>query len=318
MVSLIKRHWFLIGLVLLFAMTLADVSGTIAHAGIWLKTNHGPELVVFAIFFFSGLVLNVKQIRGGLRDVQGTAVALALIFIAAPLIAAAFAQLPLAEALIIGVFLVAVMPTTLSSGVVMTGAAGGNMAHALLITIISNTLAIVTIPWTLTLLLNLTGKATQVTIDKGAIMFKLAVLVVLPLMLGLFTKLRLKMLTEAHGLRLQIANQLLVLMIVWMALSPARATIINSGKLFGLVCATAFCFHGLLLAAAGAAVRLGKIGRGRMESVIFMGGQKTLPLSVILQVTLFPQYGLALVFCVLHHIIHLMMDSYLVGRSIKN
>jgi len=51
-----------------------------------------------------------------------------------------------------------------------------------------------------------------------------------------------------------------------------------------------------------------------MESVIFMGGQKTLVLSVILQVSLFPQYGLALVVCVMHHIVHLVMDGYLVGR----
>jgi len=45
-----------------------------------------------------------------------------------------------------------------------------------------------------------------------------------------------------------------------------------------------------------------------------MGGQKTLVLSVILQVSLFPQYGLALVVCVVHHILHLVMDGYLVGR----
>ncbi|MBW2597910.1 MAG: bile acid:sodium symporter [Deltaproteobacteria bacterium] len=48
-----------------------------------------------------------------------------------------------------------------------------------------------------------------------------------------------------------------------------------------------------------------------------MGSQKTLPLSVILQVSLFPQYGLALVVCVLHHLVHLLMDGYLVGRLRK-
>ena len=61
-------------------------------------------------------------------------------------------------------------------------------------------------------------------------------------------------------------------------------------------------------------VEMAGIGPGRRESVIFMGGQKTLPLSVILQVTLFPTFGLALVVCVLHHIIHLIMDAYLVER----
>ena len=37
-------------------------------------------------------------------------------------------------------------------------------------------------------------------------------------------------------------------------------------------------------------------------------------LSIILQVSLFPQYGLALVVCVLHHMIHFLMDGYLVGK----
>ena len=60
--------------------------------------------------------------------------------------------------------------------------------------------------------------------------------------------------------------------------------------------------------------RILAIGPGRRESVIFMGSQKTLPLSVILQVTLFPDYGLALVVCVVHHVLHLIMDAYLVER----
>jgi sodium/bile acid cotransporter 7 len=59
------------------------------------------------------------------------------------------------------------------------------------------------------------------------------------------------------------------------------------------------------------------IKKGQRESVIFMGGQKTLPLSVILQVTLFPQYGMALVVCVVHHIMHLIMDGYLVVKLKK-
>ena len=75
-----------------------------------------------------------------------------------------------------------------------------------------------------------------------------------------------------------------------------------------------FGFHGILLIAGYGLTRLLKMEKGRRESVIFMGGQKTLPLSIILQVSLFPQYGLALVVCVLHHMIHLLMDGYLVGK----
>ena len=70
-------------------------------------------------------------------------IAISIIFLMSPLTALLSGQLPLDTGVKIGIFLVAVMPTTLSSGVVMTGAAGGNMAHALVITILSNGLALV-------------------------------------------------------------------------------------------------------------------------------------------------------------------------------
>jgi sodium/bile acid cotransporter 7 len=89
---------------------------------------------------------------------------------------------------------------------------------------------------------------------------------------------------------------------------------LNSGEMIGWVLVLVFVFHGVLLASAGLLSWGLQLGPGQRESVIFMGGQKTLPLSVILQVSLFPQYGLALVVCVVHHIVHLLMDGYLVGR----
>ncbi len=75
-----------------------------------------------------------------------------------------------------------------------------------------------------------------------------------------------------------------------------------------------FLFHGVLVGSAFAATSIFKIGKNRRESVIFMGGQKTLPLSVILQVTLFPEAGIVLAVCVIHHIVHLLMDSFLVRK----
>ena len=97
-------------------------------------------------------------------------------------------------------------------------------------------------------------------------------------------------------------------------MSQAKDAMVSGGASMGIIFLLAFGFHGVLLATAGVFVRCLKLDKGRRESVIFMGGQKTLPLSIILQVSLFPQYGLALVFCVLHHLIHLLMDGYLVGR----
>lgn len=314
MSGLIKKYWFIAGLVLVFMVTVSDTTETVSGIGRWFKMHRGLDAVIVLIFFFSGLILNARQIRSGLMDIKGIVTALAIIFLVSPITGALFGMASLETGIKIGVFLVAVMPTTLSSGVVMTGAAGGNMAHALVITILANGLAVFTIPVALSLLLNLVGGTVVINIDKLAIVMKLGFYVLLPLCTGLTIKFFTKSFIDRFALKLQVLNQWLVLGIVWMAMSQARDAIINTGGSVGIVFLLVFGFHGILLIFAGLFSKLLKLGRGRRESVIFMGSQKTLPLSVILQVSLFPQYGLALVVCVLHHMVHLLMDGYLVGR----
>lgn len=314
MPALFKRYWFLVALVAVFALTLADRSETVSLIGRWLKGHNGPDIVVILIFIASGALLEIEQVKAGLKDVIGTTAALSVIFVIAPLTALAFAPFPLPTGILIGIFLVAVMPTTLSSGVVMTGAAGGNTAHALFITILANTLAVFTIPIALSLLLPLIGGSATVMIERWPIMVKLCRIVLLPLCGGVLIRFFADGLCTRLAPMLQILNQCLILVIVWMGISQARQAIVDGANLIGGIIVLAFIFHGVLLAATGGIARILRIGAGRRESLIFMGAQKTLPLSIILQVALFPQYGQALVFCVVHHIVHLMMDGFLVGK----
>lgn len=310
----IRKYWFLMGLLAVFGISIGDMSGTTALAGRWLRAHHGPDTVIFVIFLLSGMLLDAKRILSGFTDISGTLAALGLIFVAGPLLAVLPGMTEMDTGIRIGIFLVAVMPTTLSSGVVMTGAAGGNMAHALVITIAANALSVFTIPLSLSLLLKLVGDTAAVSIDRTAIMLKLAGLVLLPLCMGLGVRH-----CRGNGLaqmesRMQFFNQFLILLIVWMAVSQTRDAIIGGADKIVILCVLAFVFHAVLLLFAGLIIRIFRMEPGRRESLLFMGCQKTLTLSVILQVSLFPRYGTALVFCVLHHIIHLLMDAWLVGR----
>lgn len=314
MMSLIKRNWFLIALLGLCILTLIDGSNTLSGLGKWFKSHGGADAVIGTIFFFSGLILKREEIRAGLRDIRGAMIALGIIFIVAPLAASIIGLLPLDPAVRIGLFLVSIMPTTLSSGVVMTGASGGNIAHALLITVIANGLSIVTVPFSLDLLLQ---TVKSVPIDKARMMLQMAILVLLPLMLGLVLQPKKGAFFASVQKGILVLNQCLILSIVWMGLSEAKDTVLSGGTQVFIILVLAFFFHAILLAVGFLSIRLFHIPRGRLESILFMGGQKTLPLSVLLQVKLFPQYGLALAFCVFHHFIHLMMDGYLVGRLNK-
>ena len=310
----IKKRWFLFGLVFVSLITLIDEGESVAGLGKWCKAQGGADVVIFLIFLASGLVLNNEQIRKGLGDLKGTTLALGLIFVAAPVVAYVVTLLPINRGAAIGLFLVAVVPTTMTSGVVMTGAAGGNMAHALLITLLAHAIGVFSIPLTLGVLLGIGGEGEAVSLDKGRMMARIAFLVLFPLILGIVLRPRRPGIVRGLRKGVPVFTQSMILAIVWMGLSGARGAVLSGGAGTLQVLVLAFLFHALLLGVAFGLVRLFRVGQGRRESVIFMGAQKTLPLSVLLQTTLFPGYGLALAFCVIHHFVHLMMDGYLVQR----
>jgi sodium/bile acid cotransporter 7 len=310
----IARYWFIAGLILLSIVTMADSHGWTVSVGRWLKYHGGPGMIIFLIFLFSGLAMDARLLRKGVSDIPATLAALTVIFICSPLLALAFRYLPLDLQILTGLYLVAVMPSTLSSGVVMSERAGGNMAHALFVTILANGMAVMTIPIVLSLLLGTLGEIRSIEIDKAAIMLKIAFLVLLPLAVGMGIQYMARHWIAPLQSKVQIINQLLILAIVWMGMCQSRAAIVSGGAALVPIILVTFSYHLLLLFSAFGAIRIFKLKPGRRESVIFMGGQKTLPLSVILQVTLFPEYGLALVVCVVHHMIHLIMDAYLAEK----
>ncbi len=301
----------------IFAANLADPAGTVSAAGTFLRENLGPSVPIFLIFVCSGLLLDLDLIREGVKDYRGIILSLLIIFVAAPAAASLFGRFRMDHGILIGIFLVSSMPTTLSSGVVMTGAAGGNIAHALLITITASSLAVFTVPFTLSLLLGGNGAPLNIEIDKAALMLKIVRVVIVPLFIGLFIKhftgMRAHMFFNRKSRVINTINLGLVGFIVWMGVAASRSVILeNSGSLW-IVFAVVTVFHLVMIAVTFAAVGFFRLGRGKGESVLFMSIQKTLALSIAIQITVFPRYGLALVVCVMHHIVHLLIDSYLAG-----
>ena len=236
------------------------------------------------------------------------------ILIAAPLAALGLSVIPMETGVLAGLFIVASMPTTLSSGVVMTGVAGGNMAHALFVTIVSNFIGIFSIPLILSALMSSLHYDRQLVIDQRVIIIKLFILVVCPLLTGMAVKnyLLKKNNTDMSGL--QIINQFLVIGVVFISLAGAKDVLLSRGWVFFQVVLLAAGFHLLLLTSSFVLIKLSGIEKGRRESVMFMGSQKTLPLSVMIQVTYFSQFGTALLVLVVHHVLHLMIDGYLSTR----
>jgi solute carrier family 10 (sodium/bile acid cotransporter), member 7 len=320
MLDKVKKYWFLIGLAAIFVVTLMDNTEFISRIGIWCKSHHVADAAIFIIFLFSGLLLDANQIGEGIKHVKSILLSLFLIFIAAPAISLFFGMTSLPIGIKIGIFLVAIMPTTLSSGVVMTGAAGGNMAGALVTTILANGMAVFAVPVTLSFLMGFIGITATATMDNSIIMIKIGVLVLLPLFMGLAAKLKrtLHPVIRQYSAHLQNCNQFLIICIVWMALSQAKPTIMENSHYILTIWICVAIFHSVLLAVGYGTIFIFRLKPGQREGALLMGCQKTLPLSIILQITLFPQYGIALVVCVLHHFTQLIMDSFVVIKLKKS
>ncbi len=311
MMHWLKKHWFTFGLFFVFVLVLADGTGTLSAAGGWIRAHGGVNIVICLIFFFSGTMLDAHKLRSGLMEIRGTLAALFLIFCVSPALAWAASNLPLHREIVTGLFIVSVAPTTLSSAVVMTMAAGGHMAHALLVSVLSNALAVLTIPLTLQLLVGSASSSVCVVIDAAAMMAQIAACVLLPLVAGATTRI-------AFNLRLSafpaVANQALILSMVWVGISQARDLFFQQKDQVLVVLLTAAGFHLAMLAIARFLYGRLSLKQAVGIGILFTGSQKTLPLTLMVQASAFPGYPLALVVCVVHHLSQLFIDSCLVTR----
>lgn len=197
------------------------------------------------------------------------------------------------------------------------------MAHALLITILSNFIGIFSIPVILSILLSSLDQQKELMIDRGAIFFKLIILVLFPLMIGIVSKAVVFKTGQLGQFKLQVVNQWMIIGVVFIALSGVKQVILGSGLSVFYILVLVSGFHLMLLGSCFLLVSFFGVEKGRYESIFFMGSQKTLALSAMIQVTYFSEFGTALLVCVLHHIVHLMMDGYLStsmnnGLSFKN
>lgn len=309
---LLRDQWFLVGVLLVTALTLVNPVGMALPVGNWLATHKGNEICLMLIFILSGLDLDGSQIMQALVDWQGVLIALASVFVLSPLLAWGFAQIAPSPDVALGLFLVGVVSTTQASGIVMAAAAGGRAAHALFITIMGNVVCIATIPLTLAWLVGTQG--SQVSLPWQSMMGKLALLILLPLCVGMALRRPLAGTLARLPFKPSQLNRLLILVILFIGLSQGRANILGEGRLVMAALGLTIALHLVKAGLLWTALKGLGYGPGRRESVFFMGIQKTLPQAIWLQAAYFPTQGMALVVCVLYHISQLIIDSGFVGR----
>jgi len=300
----VRKRWFL-------AVLLAVASGGYAFPAVGRAVGNnlpgGTASAILVTLFLMSFTLRTDAIFAGFTKLKGITIALAVTYLVLPVLFYLCAVLCYSESrdIATGLFILAAVPCTLASSPIWTRIAGGNDALALVITMISNGLNFLIAPFILKLLAE-----TTVAIDPLAMMWKLFVVVFLPITAGQIFRLKLREFADRYKPAIGVGSQVIILCIILIAVSKAGSG--SAGLSVGLIAGVALAVSVLHLLAVGLIVLSGKIfkldARDRV-AVVFGGSQKTLPLSLHINTEFFGGAPLAVLPIMLYHACQLVIDS---------
>lgn len=178
----LKKHsftlWLLFGVILAILFPSYGSKGGLLCPG--LTTNIG----VWLIFFLQGIALPTSELTKGYNPKRLHAFVLLWNYIIFPIIAGALI-LPLSDVisdeLKIGFWMLAILPTTVSSAVVFSTVSKGNTSNAIFSTVFSNLLSVLFVP---TIAITYMSVESNVSISLSPLILKLFILIIAPLLLG--------------------------------------------------------------------------------------------------------------------------------------
>jgi len=278
----------------------------------------GPGRFLHDLHLIKGLVALIFLISGhqaspttgpGYRQGLILAAAVLLTLFLAPLLGLLLARsFPLSPGMALGLTVMAAVPPTLSSGVVMTAISGGNTALALLLTVGLNLAGILTLPLVLGILLH----CGPVHLDRVDLLLTLVLLVLVPFLFG--RGLRQLFPPRPDSSWPGYLSSLCVILVVYLALAAERDSVFPLDREYPTLISAALLFHLLLLTISLATARLLRLTVQEQKAVVFVCSQKTLPLALAALSCLPAAPGRAAVACLLLHFLQLVVDSFLAGR----
>ena len=313
----LRSNWFTLGVVAAVWTALrhpSAVGAVLGGAGV----VRGIPMLMFLIV---GLTLPSERIGAGLRQVRLHGLVQCSIFVIAPLyfgITASRLRPVLGDEFVIGVYALAVLPTTVSTCIVLTQGAGGNTVGTIFNSVVSNIAGVFLSPLLLSWLLGSGGGGLPGG-DVGRVLASLALTMLVPLVAGQLLRRGVREAAVKYRRHLGNFSQFLVLCMVMISAARSaestRAAFGDSAIVPALIYIAVS--HIVLLAAAYLLARLLRLDRADRISAVFAAPQKTLAAGVVLLSTYFagsPEVlGIALLPLLLYHPWQLIIAGFVRG-----
>jgi sodium/bile acid cotransporter 7 len=175
------RNWFALSLPI--AVALAWVIPDLGSADGPLKTSISTKAGVALIFLIQGLTLPSTALRKGLSQWRLHLLVQSFTFLVFPVLGIVLDRLAggwLAPDLRLGFLYLAVLPSTITTSVILTGMAGGNTVGALFNAVLSSLLGVFVTPLWVAWLMKASGQQQPL----GPVIVEIVTLLLIPLVLG--------------------------------------------------------------------------------------------------------------------------------------
>ena len=315
MLGFLQRQFLPVGL-----LAVAVVGFFFPRPGLYMAELPTQYVAVSLIFFLSGLMLKTDEVHAALAAWKATSWGCVFRFSSPRLFSVrqSHSSSRWRPAFQFGLALFCCMPTTLTSGVALTAQARGNVALALLLTVLTNVAGIFTVPFVLAHLLSALG---QVELSASDLFAKLCLAILLPLGVGKYLRRFAVDWIDAQRSRLTLASNAALISIPWMKFSESsgRLAQIEPMSLLILV-GSGLAIHALYLLLNGGACVLLQLEAAVRKTVVLMASQKTLPVAMTVLAFLPDsavspeQKGLLAIPCIVFHLGQIFMDAVIATR----
>jgi sodium/bile acid cotransporter 7 len=315
-----RANAFLFGLLL--ASVLAFVFPAPGARGGWLQPEILTNVAVALILFLQGWSLPFEKVRQGAANWRLHAIVQAFTFAVFPLVGLGLDALfpavwpAMPPTLREGFLFLCVLPSTVSSSVVFTAVARGNVPGALFNAAFSNVIGVLLTPVLVHLLMRTTGSSAPV----GPLLLKVTALTLLPFALGALWRRRAAAWIDARKAWVTRLSNGAVLFMVYTAFCDSVQAQVweRQGAMVTVLAfawvAALFAVMSLLIAGACRSLRL---GREDFIAGYFCAVKKTLAMGVPLAALIFGERGdlsLILLPILFYHALQLLVNGVLANR----
>ncbi|WP_029036498.1 bile acid:sodium symporter family protein [Salinimicrobium xinjiangense] len=171
------------------------------------------------IFFFYGLKLSPAEFKAGFYNYRVHIIIQLTTFVLFPMLTLTFAPFfdtGTASDLWLALFFLGALPSTVSSSIVMVSLARGNLPTAIFNASLSGLIGIVATPLWMSLFM-----AASSDFEFGAVVQKLVIQIILPLIIGLFLQKFLGDLARKHSKKISFFDKTIIILIVYSSFSSA-------------------------------------------------------------------------------------------------